>query len=140
MADEGARFAVVPGEVGEQVGEIRQAGEAAFGDAVPGLVVGDYLIARGQQRKDESAHLRGVAAPAVREDHRGRVARAPAPRRDVAALVLEQRRARLDQIERPGRAAVSWRREEQALGPGAGELGEEQRRGSKANVRANSGQ
>ena len=140
MADEGACVAVVPDELCDEIGEVRQPRKAALRHAVRRLVVRDHLVAGAEERKYKGAHLRRIAAPAMREDHGRRVARAPAPRRDVPALVLEQRRARVDQIERRGGGAVPRRCEEQALGPGAGELGEEQRRGSKANVRANSGQ
>ena len=125
MADERLDAAVMPGELRQHVGEIGQAGEAAFRDAVRRLVVGDDAEAGAEQRKDEAAHLRRVTAPAVREQHRGRVALAPAPGGDVTAAMLEQRGARINEIERRRGAAAARRRQEQPLGPGAGELGKE---------------
>jgi hypothetical protein len=90
MGDDALDVAVERGDFGKDVGEVGQAGQPALGDAVRGLVVRDDAIAGLQEWKDERAHLRRIAAPAVSEHHGGRFARAPAPHRDMATLVLEK--------------------------------------------------
>src|SRR3954453_22427541 len=140
MADESMCAAVMPCDLRQHRGKVGQTGELAFRNAVRGLVVGDYAETGREQREYEGAHLRGVATPAMREDDRRRRVLAPAPGGDLPPVVLDEGCARIDEIECGGGAAGARRREEQALGPGAGELREEQRRCSKPNVRANSGQ
>src|SRR3954451_12033684 len=140
MANESMCAAVMPCDLGQHRGKVGPTGELAFRNAVRWLVVGDYAETGREQREYEGAHLRGVATPTVREDDRRRRVLAPAPGGDLPPVVLDEGCARIDEIECGGGAAGARRREEQALGPGAGELREEQRRCSKPNVRANSGQ
>jgi hypothetical protein len=107
------------------------------------LVIRNDAVSGLEQREREAAHLSRVAAPAVREQHRGRILRAgaPGPHGDVASLVLEPGVFRIDQVERARRGVLSARRsEEHAFRPGIRQLGEQQVRSRESNVRANSGQ
>src|SRR5262249_26704760 len=89
-------------------------------------------------RIDGAARAGGVAAPAVREPTGRRRARPPLPHGDMAALVLEQARAGVDEVERaPTGVARPRRREEHSLGEARGELGREPARRRESNVRAN---
>jgi hypothetical protein len=108
-----------------------------FRQAVRRLVVGDHAIAFGEQARHEGAHLRRVAAPAVREQHRRRIQRSPAPGGEAAAAILDITGVRVEEIEeRALRQLRRGRGEEQSFGERRRVLGQEQRAGKKANVRA----
>ena len=133
VRDHRAHVAVVARHFGEHVGEIGQAREPAVREAVRRLVVGDDAVASGGEVKYEAAHLGRAPAPAVHQQHCGRVRGTPAPGGDVPAAMAHKTLARIDQVEElAARVKRLGRGEEQLFGPQAGEAWRDERGSAQA--------